>query len=360
MKCNACGAINDAHQINCSFCGEPLGAEASNFSTDIVTDEKASSFIKKSINSDGKIVLESGNVGLKVYSDGKYYNYFLSFSIIGNSEVFLNLFAVVNSKAFNWDNEYRSLFLTIKFNKNEVINFNVNYFNTTEDSQLDSDFWGKHSRVHFKVPFTKELLLKFIQSEKISLSIKGSNQSKTDKININSETIIPYCGYYNSIFNTSIRGDEVIKYWSDNAKLNLIKKKGLWLIFENNLELKKANEQLNYPEFKEWIHSNEEKLKSLIKDDENKRASENQTKENNLLELKQLKKKLSKIEDNSYIRLFMNIFLSLGLLIFLWVKIDLKTSLIIVALYNIIFTFWSKNRISTLEKSIKVLGERVK
>jgi hypothetical protein len=58
MKCNACGAVNDAHHIECSFCGQLINNSNSSFSSDIINKEdKFSRFVKKHINSDGQEVL---------------------------------------------------------------------------------------------------------------------------------------------------------------------------------------------------------------------------------------------------------------------------------------------------------------
>lgn len=362
MKCSACGAENDSKQINCIFCGESLINSTTRIETDLINaDDKHSFFVKKFINGEGKEVIESNEIGLKLVEvkNGRYFLYFISLSLIDKSELFLNLYAWVSTKSFTWDGECQTLELKIKFSESETINFNVNYTSYKEDNQLASWEYGNHSRVYFRVPFTKELFLKMIESKKCVFSIKARTEF-IEKISLSSEIIIPFCGFYNYVYNTSIRLDDVNKFWSDKMKLNLIKKKGLFLAIEKNIDLKKASEQLDYIQFKDWINSNKEKINSIIKNDERERASENQIRENNIKELELQKTLLRKRNDNSGLRFLMNIFLSLVLFIFLWIKIDFKTSFIVIALYNIIFTVWSKNKTKTLEKSIKELEEKVK
>ena len=126
-----------------------------------------------------------------------------------------------------------------------------------------------------------------------------------------------------------------------------------------DLPLEKMNEIFN-----RWNNVVENKWR-LLKVTENinhknKLESEKKQKENNRNELIRLKEKLTKRYDYSIIRFFMNIFLSIALFIFLWIKIDFKTSFIIIVLYNIGFAFWSKNKTNTLEKSIKELEEKLK
>jgi hypothetical protein len=361
MKCSACGAENISTQLNCLFCGASLNNSTTRIETDLVNqDDKYSFFVKKIINGERKESLESNEIGLKFVkmNNGEYFLYFISFSLVDKSELFINLYAVTDRKSFTWDGECQSLELKIVYNNKETINFNVNYTSNKDDDQLSS-IYGNFTRVYFRVPFTKELLLKMLESEEVVLNIKARSKH-FEKIKLSSENLVTFCGYYNNVYNSTIRVDDVNKYWSDKMKINLVKKKGLLLIINKYSDLKGAFEQLNYVEFKEWINSNKEKLSSIVKEDENNRASEKQTKENKLQELKQLKEKLSKIEENSLLRVIMNIILSLVLLIYLWIKIDFKTTIIVVALYNILFAVWSKNRTSTLEKNIKDLEESVK
>lgn len=116
--------------------------------------------------------------------------------------------------------------------------------------------------------------------------------------------------------------------------------------------------------YNKWNNVAENNRKLLIKEanenHKNKIESEKQLKENNLNELELQKEKLNKRNDNSGLRFLMNISLSLVLFIFLWVKIDFKTSFIVIAIYNIIFTVWSKNNTKNIENSIKELESKVK
>lgn len=350
MKCSACGAENQSKLLNCTFCGISLNNSITKIESDsVIQDDKYSFFVKRSFNGEGKEILESEEIGLKLVemTNGKYFLYFISFSLIDKSELFINLYAVTNRKSFTWDGKCQSLELKIIYNQEETINFKVNYSSNKDDNQL-SLLYGNFTRVYFRIPFSKELLLKMLKSDDVVLNIKA--RSEYDEIiNLSSENLVSICGYYNNIYNSSIRIDDVNKYWSDKMKLNLIKKKGLFLLIDKNSDLKRASDQLNYLEFKEWISSNEDKISSI-----------KQAKENNLQELKQLNEKLTKRDFNSNLRLGINIFLSLGFFIFLWIKIDFQTSFIIIVLYNIVYAVWSKNRTSTLKKSIKELEERVK
>ena len=361
MNCTACGAENNPRELKCTFCGVSLNNSTTRIVTDLVNpDDMYPFFVKKSINGEGKETLESGEVGLKfVQMSTRPPLYFISFSLLDKSDLFINLYAVANRKSFTWDGECQSLELKIIYNQHETINFNVNYLSYKDDNQLSS-VYGNSTRVYFRGPFTKELLLKMLESDDVVLNIKAQGKYREEEISLNSENLMLIYGYYNNIYNSSIRIDDVKKYWSDKMIINLIKNKGLFLLIDKNSDLKRATEHFNYVEFQEWINSNKEMISSIKQEDENKRISDKRTRENNLEELKRLQKKLYNRDDYLGAIFFVNIFLSVGVFIYLWVNLDFMKSLIIILSYNVIFFFGSLYRTSTLEKKIKELEELVK
>ena len=316
-------------------------------------------FVKNSIDSKRNMILESPEIGLKLTESGKVFNYFISYSIQNNKEHFLDLFAVLNSKEFLWDGKCNHINVKIIFNNNEEINYKIDYSIYSDDNQRDKKDWGTYYKVLFRIPFTKDLLYNLIKSNNVVLEIKEGGRSMPDILNLPNQFVIILSGFYNSVYSESINAEIVNEYGSNKIKENIIKKNGWFQILNKYYDLEIAYKTLDHLDFKEWIKKNESFIKNYVENNNIELKIISDSRVANKEELKEKESSLREWDSNDDTRMGLNAFLTIALLIIIWLKFSLKLALIIVVIYNLSFFIYSKNRVFKLKKRIEELKNNI-
>jgi len=361
MKCSICGNENDSNELKCSFCEKYVTNSKTNITKNVLTqDDIYSFFVKKIINGKGVEILESPEIGLKLTESGKVFNYFLSYSIENKNEHFLELFAEVNSKEFLLDGRFNHINIKIIFNNYEDINFKIDYSSYSEDNQRNKNDWGTYYKVLFRIPFTKDLLYNLIKSENVILEIKQGGRSMPDILNLPKQVIIIFSGFYNFVYSESINAEIVYDYGSNKIKENIIKKNGWLQILNIYPDFEIAYKTLDHLDFKEWIKKNELSINNYLEKNNKDLKNESESRKVDTEELKKKERSLREWDSNDETRMGLNAFLSIALLIFIWLKFDLKIAIFIIIIYNLFFFVYSKNKVFQLKKRIEELKNLIK
>lgn len=340
MKCSACGAENESNLINCSYCGninqigEVVTVNLKNF--------KDNEYCIRFLDEQNNQILKSKETFFQ-YGD-IYYHWYYSIEISNQSNYSLVVSKIINGKSFLWDNKYNKCYLNIIFNDNEQLKYEVKYHDYSDYREI---LGAQSKKVNFRFPFSYSLLKKFLETKNLRIILDDGlplASVPNQELTLTEDLKLDLFGFANTVFGTNYKKKEIELKEQEGKKYEYALENDIvdFEEIENHLNL-------SVTEFKEWVNKKRNEQSSI--------DSQNQATKN---EQKEQKEKLEKWKESEGLRFLINILLSVVLFIFLWVKIDLKTSFIVIVVYNIIFKIWSKTKTSNLEKSVKDLEKKIK
>jgi hypothetical protein len=357
MKCKNCGADIEQDILGCTFCGVRLMSGLSNLSTTKIESENICAFYcKKYVNSNGDKIIESVKI---CKNENEWESPFFTISFVNQKHFYLYLYISVSEHQFTYDNYFREIDLEINFSETETISFKVQYSKCTEDNRVDKKLYTKRLLVEYKLDFAENLISKILNTSSTLFKIKSINNSKERcSIIIDNEVKLLIDGFYSCLKNNIIERGATYDLASQKLKDKFLIDNRLFSNIKKHNELYEKYRNLTFEDFKIWCENNKEKFNSY-------KTFEINEINKNLLNVKNLKEelntnenKLRKWELNNETRIGFSAFSSLAILIFFWIKFNIKIGLIVVSIYIVCFFAYSKLKTFQLNQRIKELEKK--